>query len=151
MLKRMICIITIMQESDAMLELFRFQDKIGCLKKLEISVAPKVKESDVSGLTASQTQKILLPDLYKQIYGIFYAYRRYLLECLIGVRATWELMRKEEAKRFIKKDIQIIINECQNMRLISVPSIGIIFHFIKAEIIGKKKPCLCAWENDILL
>lgn len=49
MLKRMICIITIMQEFDAMLELFRFQDKIGCLKKLEISVAPKVKESDVRG------------------------------------------------------------------------------------------------------
>lgn len=124
---------TVMQESDAMLEAFRFQAKIGCLKKLEIRVAPKVKESGVRGLTARQTQKILLPDLYQQIYGIFYAYRRYLLECLIGVRATWALMRKEEAKRFITEDIQKIINECQDMRSMSVPSLGIIFHFIKAE------------------
>lgn len=126
--------ITFMQESDAMLESFRFQAKIGCLKKLEIRVAPKVKESDVRGLTAGQTQKILLPDLYKQIYGIFYAYRRYLLECLIGVRATWALMRKEEAKGFITEDVQKIINEYQDSRAISVPSLGIIFHFIKSEI-----------------
>lgn len=124
---------TVMQESDAMLESFRFQAKIGYLKKLEIRVAPKVKESDVRGLNAGQTQKILLSKLNNQIYGILYAYRRYLLECLIGVRATWALMRKEEEKRFITKDIQQVINECQSMRAISVPSLGIIFHFIKAE------------------
>lgn len=124
---------TVMQESDAMLESFRFQAKIGCLKKLEIRVAPKVKESDVRGLNAGQAQKIILSKLYNQIYGILYAYRRYLLECLIGVRATWTLMRKEDAKRFITKDIRQIINDCQNMRTTSVPSLGIIFHFIKAE------------------
>lgn len=134
---------TVMRESDAMLESFRFQAKIGCLKKLEIRVAPNVKESDVSGLNAKQAQKILMIKLYDQIYGILYAYRRYILECLIGVRETWALMRKEEVKRFIGKDIEQVISECKDKRTLSVPSPGIIFHFIKSEMLEKTSDTSC--------
>lgn len=123
----------VMQNQDIMLESFRFQAKIDCLKKLEIRVAPAVEESDVRGLNARQAQTVILPALYDQIYNIFYAYRRYLLEGLIGIRAAWALMRKEEAKRSITKDIRRIINECRNKRTLLIPTPGIIFHFIKSE------------------
>ena len=137
---------TVMQKSDIMLESFRFQSKIGCLKKLEIRVAPNVSENDVRGLNKKETHKILKVKLCDQIYEILYVYRRYLLECIIGVRETWELLKKEERVKVITKDIESVINSCEDINLLTVPSFGIIFHFLKAEQMEDDVDLYC-WRN----
>lgn len=125
--------LAVMQKPDAMLESFRFQAKIGCLKKLEIRVAPNVKMSDIRSVDPGKTQKIIQSALYSQIYGILYAYRRYLLECLKGVRWTWVFLKREEIKRSLKKEIDNLIQECENGPYPSVPQLGVVFHFLKTD------------------
>lgn len=123
----------VMQKSDAMLEAFRFQAKIDCLKKLEIRVAPNVSENEVQQLGSEWTRKIIMSKLYDQIYEILYAYRRYLLECLIGVRAAWALLKEEEKGRFIGEDLINLVRRYEHENIRSAPALGIIFHFIKTE------------------
>lgn len=136
----------VMQKPDVMLESLRFQAKIGCLKKLEIRVAPNVRESDISGLDFKKTQRIIKSRLYEQINEILYAYRKYLLECLIGVRKTWELLKREEIKGSVTKEIEQIIHECGNRQDFSIPQLGVIFHFIKTEQIEDVFDS-CCWRD----
>lgn len=125
--------LTVMQKPDAMLESFRFQAKIGCLKKLEIRVAPNVKTGDIRSVDPAKTQKIIQSALCDQIYEILYAYRRYLLECLKGVRWTWAFLKREEIKRSVKTEMEALIQECENSPCPSVPQLGVVFHFLKAD------------------
>lgn len=124
---------TVMQKSEVMLEVFRCQAKMGCLRKLEIRVAPDVRVDGLEGLKGSNAHNMILSALYDQIYQILYAYRRYILECLVGVRETWRLLKKEEDRRSIREDIDWILRENENIHKISIPTLGIIFHFLKFE------------------
>lgn len=124
---------TVMQKSEAMFEVFRCQAKMGCLRKLEIRVAPDVRQGELEGLRGSSAHNMILSALYDQIYQILYAYRRYILECLVGVRETWRLLKKEENRKSIKEDIDWILRESENIHKISIPTLGIIFHFLKFE------------------
>lgn len=123
----------VMQKPEAMLESFRFQAKIGCLKKLEIRVAPNVQVSDIRSVDPAKTQKILQSAVRDQIYDILYAYRRYLLECLKGVRWTWVFLKREEIKRSLKTEVENLIQEYENGSYPSVPQLGVVFHFLKAD------------------
>lgn len=136
----------VMQKSDVMLEVFRFQSKINGLKKLEIRVAPNVGVNEVIELNHESAQKILQLKLYDQVYEILYAYRRYILECLLGVRETWELLKKEKGRKRITQDIDNIIHEQEKVQGISVPSLGIVFHFIKTEQLEDTSDIFC-WRH----
>lgn len=125
--------VEVMRKPDVMLESFRFQAKIGCLKKLEIRIAPEVQESDVCGLDFRKAQQIIKSKLYDQIYEILSAYRKYLLECLIGVRKTWRLLKQEERQGTVTKEITDIIHGYGSREGFLIPQLGVIFHFIKTE------------------
>ncbi len=125
--------LAVMRKPDAMLESFRFQAKIDCLRKLEIRVAPNVQMSDIRSVDPGKTQKIIQSALYDQIYEILYAYRRYLLECLKGVRWTWVFLKREEIKSSLKMEIRNLIQECENGPYPSVPQPGVVFHFLKTD------------------
>lgn len=125
--------LTAMQKSEVMLEVFRCQAKIGALKKLEIRVTPEVQEKDLVGLRGKNVHSMILSALYDQIYQILYAYRRYILEGLVGVGETWRLLQKEENRRSITEDVNLILRENKNIYKVSVPTLGIIFHFLKFE------------------
>lgn len=137
---------TVMQKSAAMLEAFRCQARISSLKKLEIRVAPDVQEREVRGLTVKSTYKIMRMELYDQVYQILYAYRRYLLEELIGVRATWRLLKKEEDRKPIVQELNQILYENEKIQETSVPLLGIIFHFLKSEQLEEASDAYC-WRD----
>lgn len=135
----------VMQESDGMLEIFRFQAKINGLKKLEIRVAPNVREGEIHGSNSERAVKILMPELCGQIYIILNAYRRYILESMIGVQKTWVLLKKEKNRKYIAQDIENIVREQESVQGISVPLLGIVFHFIKTEQVENATD-VCCWR-----
>ena len=123
----------VVQKSDGMLEIFRFQAKINGLKKMEVRVAPKVGEDEVQEVNSERAVQILMPELYKQTYMILNVYRRYILESMIGVQKTSNLLKKERNRKNIARDIEGIVRELGGVQGISVPSLGIVFHFTKTE------------------
>lgn len=123
----------VMQKSDGMLEIFRFQAKINCLKKLEIRVTPNVGESEIQESNSERAVQILMPKLFDHIYMILNVYRRYILESMIGVNKTWDLLKKENNRKNIAQDIESIVRIPESVQGISVPSLGIVFHFTKTE------------------
>lgn len=126
----------IAKRQDIMVEVLRFQSKIYGLKKLEIRMAPDVKLQDMQGLTDKRIQQILQDRLCGQIYQILCAYRRYILESMIGVWRTGILLKKEEKnEEKITSDIDRILREQVGLSELSIPSLGIVFHFIKRKIL----------------
>lgn len=123
----------VMQKSDGMLEIFRFQAKIKGLKKLEIRVTPNVGESEKQESSSERAVQILMPKLYDQIYMILNVYRRYILESMIGVQETWNLLKKENNRKNIAQDIESLVRRLGSAQGISVPALGIVFHFTKTE------------------
>lgn len=121
------------------LDVFRTQAKIVGLKKLEIRITPMVREETIDCFDYEKERDLIKASLYKQLYDIFYLYRRYILESILGVRQTDNFLEMEQ-KRSVKTDFsfhelqqQICQSGQYSFDKFSIPTLGIIYHFIKAE------------------
>lgn len=128
------------------LEVFRAQDKISSLRKLEIRVAPWVEETELSRAEYAVNRKMILSQLYSQISIMLTAYKRFILESVFGVNFTYQALKEQERypktrEAFSKKAIERIAADKPH-----VPALGIIFHFIKSEELEYVSGNYC-WRN----
>ncbi len=121
-----------LSEKEWMMEIFRSQARIRWLKKLEIRIAPEVKGEELEHLKYSKSRGHILQQLYSQIYQVFDAYRGFILESIIGVRDTWNLLNREARGTDIGSEIKRILEAAQE-KPVQIPVMGMVFHFIKEE------------------
>lgn len=119
----------VLPTEDMMVEVFRSQAKIANLRKLEIRVAPLVDGYELDHFSYEKSSRSILKQLSEQICMILKSYRRYILEGVLGVRWAWDLLKKCECDRL---NLEEIINEIR-MNKVTIPTLGIIFHFIKED------------------
>lgn len=138
---------SVMDRTDLMVEIFRSQAKVRNLKKLEIRIAPAVSETDLNPLEYKSVRRRLLPQLYDQIYGILSAYKRYILESTLGVKETWNIIHCEEKEKLSESEQKYIIDEIKKKNP-AIPTLGIVFHFLKSEYYEDMSGYEC-WKNVI--
>lgn len=122
----------VLNQEELMTEIFHSQGRIPYLKKLEIRIAPKVNDITLDLFKYNKNRRNILRQLYDQIYHVFYAYRRYILESIIGIKATWKLLNDEKGKTDYRISGSSILEEIKNNKM-NVPTLGIVFHFLKSE------------------
>lgn len=126
-------------KSGLALDVFRAQAKITCLKKLEVRIAPDISQEMLDCFNYNQCKKRIKPQLCKQLYDFLYLYRKYILENIMGVRQSVSYLENERKlslnSKFsfseTQKDIYQIYKD--TIYKMSIPTLGIVFHFIKAE------------------
>lgn len=121
----------ILPTENMMVEVFRTQAKIENLRKLEIRVAPWVDGYELNHFSYVKSRKSILKQLCDQVYMILNAYRWYILEGVMGVRATWDLLKNSENRQSVLKN-KGVLDYIRNSK-ITVPTLGITFHFIKED------------------
>lgn len=132
-------------DEEIMTEIFRAQAQTAHLKKLEIRIAPK---TDISSMITENYEKYrrpLLSQLCYQLQQVLSAYKRYILESCIGVAAAEAFLIAEKkgiSHREMPEKIMAKVRETQT----NIPSIGIVFHFLKAEHLGDRAGN-CCWKN----
>lgn len=123
------------------LDTFRAQARQLYLKKLEIRIAPDIEWSKLSGENNYGDKGYIKEALCKQLYEIFYLYRRYLLESSIGVTETNKQIQMEE-RELSRSDNFSFYNEVlrkavkkgeETVWRYSVPTLGIVYHLLKME------------------
>lgn len=128
----------VMNQENFMLDIFRSQAKITNLQKLEIRIAPAVRRVLPDCFQTERCKDDIKHDLSQQLFSVLYVFRKYMLETVCGVMATQSLLEKEE-KRFIQDRISYLellqseivsAAKCSQTR---VPTLGIVYHFIKME------------------
>lgn len=119
-------------KTNLMVEIFRSQAKIKSLRKLEIRVVPAVDIVDIDPVDYKAIRPYILSQLSKQIYQILFSYKKYILESTVGVKETWEILNLEKMGKLPDEAREYILSEIERKK-ISVPTLGIIFHFRKAE------------------
>lgn len=122
-----------------MLEVFRTQGQIGNLKKLEIRVAPVIDAEDLNVFCYEDCKKVILSQLYQQIYDLFYVYKRYILERMCGVYAAIQILEDEDMGREVENC------RCEEKAL-CIPTLGIVFHFLKRDSLDDVSGYFC-WRN----
>lgn len=134
------------------LDVFRTQAKVTGLKKLEVRIAPADTRAVWDCFDLKGCREVAKPQLYKQLYDILYLYRRYMLESIIGVQKTRQLLSAEEKKRRdtsfsyvtlqqeVCREYKNIVNE------ISIPTLGLVYHFIKKESLDNVSGYFC-WRK----
>ena len=138
--------------SGLMLDVFRSQAKLVNLKKLEIRIAPSdsIKAEDCFDYERCRSEILNL--LYHQLKDIFYLYRKYLLEAVAGVKKTKELLSWEDS---LRGGIDFSYQKLTNYMFKhypglnhneSVPTLGIIYHFIKWESLDNLSG-YCCWKG----
>lgn len=123
----------LLPQNEAMLEVFRSQGQILNLNKLEIRVAPWVNVDDFSRQDYFKARRIILPQLTEQLTEILETYRRYILESVFGVKQTLLMLRREKDEN---ECIDDFIDQARNelaQRQPHIPTIGIIYAFLKRE------------------
>jgi len=136
---------SVMEGTDLMVEIFRSQAKIKNLKKLEIRIAPEVSGTDLNPLEYKTVCRQILPQLYDQIYGVLSAYKRYILESTFGVKATWNIIHYEKRKK-LSESQKRAIGEMIRKKNPSIPTVGIVFHFLKSEYYEDLSGYECWWN-----
>lgn len=138
-----------------LLESFRSQAKITSLRKLEIRIAPNVEKEDMDSFTYEKCYPVIRENLLNQLYHIFYAYRSYILESLLGVSfsrsiLTRERKEQEENRNFsFRRITEQLLSEKYMKNLleeVSVPSLGIVYHFIKSTFLDNISGYFC-WRS----
>lgn len=132
-------------DEEIMTEIFRAQAQTAHLKKLEIRIAPKTDSVAMVTANYEKCRRSLLSQLCHQLRQVLSAYKRYILESCIGVEAAALFLRAEQ--RFMPQSelpekIMDRVREAQT----SIPAIGIVFHFLKAEYLGDRAGH-CCWRN----
>lgn len=138
-------------EEDVMLEVFRSQAKITALKKLEIRISPAVEKGDMDCFRIDECRSYIREQLCDQLRKIFYVYRRYILETLIGVQKTGALLvaegREKRELGFSYCDLyEKVENLLRGETTVTVPTLGIVYHFIKMELLDNMTGYFC-WKK----
>lgn len=129
-----------------MLEVFRSQAKVTALKKMEIRIAPKIRRDEID-IEFDKCKCGIQDQLCNQIYEILYVYRRYILENLIGVKNARNVLKIEETQRTsFSETWKSIRTSIQDRMNIHVPTIGIVFHFLKTELLDNTTGFFC-WRK----
>lgn len=117
------------------LDAFRSQSKIVGLKKLEIRIAPDVNWEQMNDLNDQNMTEEIKQRLCKQLFDIFYLYRRYILEDIWGVQETEDFLRYEKKREISFHELLNGTLDMYNDKLktAEIPVLGIVYHFIKAE------------------
>lgn len=132
------------------LDVFRVQARQTCLKKLEIRIAPHVDMDKLSGIDEYSERGYIREALCKQLYKIFYLYRRYLFEGILGVKKTNEqLLLEEQAQQKGRFSFYVSVKEiCEKnqarIQEISMPTLGIVYHLLKTENLDHVSGYSCA-------
>lgn len=136
---------------ETILEIFRSQNRITSLKKMELRIAPYTNQNAVVSMDYEKDKGLLIEGLCRQLYEILYAYRRSILENLLGLQETRRYLREEEwsgmsgnAERLACSRVSIkekIKKEC-----FCVPTLGIVFHFIKSIHLSNDAGYFC-WRS----
>ena len=123
-----------------MIEIFRTQAKIKYLKKLEVRIAPAVSGEDLNHFNYTECRKIILIQLYEQLYNIFLCYRDFILETIIGKKEILNLgdNKSKSEKKYIYEKIKGATT--------NIPNVGIVFHYLKNEYIEDKSDFFC-WKR----
>ena len=136
----------VLESSESMLEVFRSQGQLENLTKLEIRVAPCVDADDFSRQDYSRARRNILPQLRDQLVVMLEAYRRYLLESVMGVAQTTQMLSRQETR---KKEMENFL-ECAGRELaqrqLHVPTVGIVFSFLKREELENMSGSYC-WRS----
>lgn len=128
----------VLNQEDFMLDIFRSQGKITNLRKLEIRIAPAVRKVLPDCFRFERCRDDIKYDLSQQLFSVLYVFRKYMLESVCGVMETKRLLAKEE-KRVIQENASYLeLLQSDAVRLeqgtpIKVPTLGIVYHFIKTE------------------
>lgn len=132
-------------DEEIMTEIFRSQAQTAHLKKLEIRIAPKTDSAAMATVDYPKCRRSLLGQLCHQIQQVLSAYKRYILESCIGVEATELFLRGEQRgvpQSELQEGIMTRVREAQ----VGIPTMGIVFHFLKAEHLGDRAGH-CCWRN----
>lgn len=132
-------------EKEIMTEIFRVQARTPNLKKLEIRIAPGVNAAGLDMLNYKNSRRSILRQLCNQIGQVLYAYKRYILESCIGMENSARFLR-EERQNALKGELPGEIMEKVREAQIGIPSIGIIFHFLKTEHLEDRSGS-CCWRT----
>lgn len=135
-----------------MLDAFRAQSKIVGLKKLEIRIAPDVKLERLDRLNDEKSIEEIKRNLCRQLFEIFRLYLKYILENIVGVqKAESYLNYRGEmtyARNFYRKLIEEILKDYgERINTVEIPTLGIVYHFIKSESIDNISGYYC-WRNE---
>lgn len=100
------------EKEKLLIEILRSQAKIKYLKKLEIRVAPEVSYDERDYFDYQLCRKDMLSQLYKQLLKILRAYRRFLMESILGVQLTYILLTKERGIDRARKEKYLCKDKC---------------------------------------
>lgn len=137
----------LMSEEELMVEAFKSQARVSHLRKLEIRVAPwaDVPESDTADYPSCG--KRMIQQLKEQIYKLLYAYRRYILESVMGVAAAKKFLQDEKMGTVCFEDRQRVLEDAVRSN-VNVPTLGIVFHFLKIENLEDRSGKYC-WRKAV--
>lgn len=139
-------------KTSMMLDVFRAQAKLVGLKKLEIRIAPDDNQAVQDYFDYRNSCEIIKPYLYRQLSELLYSYRRYILECILGVRETRDYLYQEEQDcwkpGFSYRDLQkkVCRNHTGEIQRYLVPALGIVYHFLKRESLDDISG-YCCWRT----
>lgn len=144
-------------QEGAMLEVFRAQAKITALKKLEIRISPSVDKREMDCFQLDQCRNDIREQLLKQLRRIFAIYRRYILETMLGVQEAKRLLQEEkkEACTFAFSHLHLYQKAeaaSGGSASVQVPTLGIVYHFLKRELLDNMTGYFC-WreiQGDLL-
>ena len=134
-----------LSKDELMVEIFRSQSKIKSLRKLEIRVAPDVSDKDLNYFDYSESRNIILEQLYKQLQRIFYSYKQFILESVFGVRGARGILKQEKAGNLTSEEESIIYDKIAKTA-VNIPSMGIVFHFLKQKFLEDEAGYYC-WKR----
>lgn len=121
-----------MSEEELMVEVFKSQARVSQLRKLEIRVAPKVDVPELDLADYPSCGRRMKQQLKEQIYKLLYAYKRYILESAMGVAAAKKFLYDEKMGTVCFEDRQCVLEDIVRSN-VNVPTLGIVFHFLKIE------------------
>lgn len=135
------------EKEKLLIEIFRSQAKIKYLKKLEIRVAPEVPYEERDYFEYKLCRRDILSHLYGQLLKILEAYRRFLMESILGVGLTNKILIEKKKKKFtIEEQNEIYAKISVSAK--KLPNIGIVFHFLKRSYLENTTSYYC-WRNSI--
>ena len=130
--------VVIAGEDGLALDVFRAQAKQTYLKKLEIRIAPDIVMDRVAGVDKYGTKGYIREKLCRQLYEIFFLYRRYLLESVMGVVETNKQIDLEEREErngnfSFKRVLEKVSEKSFEVEKCTAPTLGILYHLLKME------------------
>lgn len=135
----------ILPDRDKMIAAFRSQSQIGCLKKLEIRVAPYADVSGASYADFFENRHYIRSKLHEQICGIFAAYRDFIMEMVIESSHVKKLREKVKMNLITEEQLSKMVANKIREQYLKIPTLGIVFHFLKSQSIEDLSGEYCWW------